>query len=98
MLLTYYYDTSILVLKFMNNVQKLSEIFLEIKSKKDMNNFLSGLLTKKEIEEFISRVKIVKMLKQGIPQKKIAGRLGVGIATVTRGSNEVKRGMFVNIS
>ena len=78
----------------MKNIQKLSEILMKIKSKKEMINFLLGLLTLKEIEEFSTRIKIVKMLKQGFTQKRIAKQLGVGIATVTRGSNEIKKGRF----
>jgi len=81
----------------MKNFQKLSEIFLKIRTKEEMVNFLYGLLTPKEIEEFSTRIEIIKMLKQGIPQKRIAKQLGVGIATVTRGSNEIKKGRFLTI-
>ena len=78
----------------MKNIKKISEMLLKIKTKDEMVNFLNGLLTPKEIEEFSTRIEIVKMLKQGIPQKRIAKQLGVGIATVTRGSNEIKKGRF----
>lgn len=71
--------------------------FLRVKNKKIMKNFLLGLLTEQELEEIPTRVQIVKMLKKGIPQQKIAEKLGVGIATVTRGSSEIKKGRFVNI-
>lgn len=79
------------------NVQKLADILLKIKSKDEMINFLYGLLTPKEIEELSTRLDIVKMLKQNMPQKKIAKKLGVGIATVTRGSTEIKKGHFTTI-
>lgn len=59
-----------------------------------MDNFLMGLLTPKEIEEFGKRVEIVKMLKKGITQSVVAKKLKVGIATVTRGANEIKKGRF----
>lgn len=78
----------------MENIDRLVEIFLRIKTKKEMINFLYGLLTPKEIDEFSTRLEIVKMLKQGIPQLKIVQKLGVGIATVTRGSRELKLGRF----
>ncbi len=78
-------------------LKELIEEFLKIKDKKIMENFLFGLFTPKELEEIPTRVQIVKMLKKGTPQQKIAEKLGVGIATVTRGSNEIKKGHFINI-
>ncbi len=36
----------------------------------------------------------MKQLKAGIPQAKIAKDLGVGIATVTRGSRQLREGRF----
>jgi len=81
-----------------NSVQKLADIFLKIRDKEEMINFLYGLLTPKEIEEFSTRLEIVRMLKQGVRQKSIAKRLGIGIATVTRGSNEIRKGRFISIN
>lgn len=82
----------------MNNEKKyLDELiseFLKIKDRKIMENFLSGLLTDSELAEVPRRVQIVKMLKKGTPQQQIAKKLGVGIATVTRGSTEIKKGRF----
>lgn len=78
-------------------LEELINEFLKVKDRKIMKNFLIGLFTEKELEEIPTRVQIVKMLKKGVPQQKIAEKLGVGIATVTRGSNEIKRGTFINI-
>jgi len=80
--------------KYLN---ELIEELINIKDKKLMENFLLGLLTPQELEEIPTRVQIVKMLKKGIPQAKIAEKLRIGIATVTRGSNEIKKGRFINI-
>lgn len=77
--------------------EELISEFLKIKDKKVMKNFLLGLLTQQELEEIPTRVQIVKMLKKSIPQHEIAKKLGIGVATVTRGSNEIKRGRFINI-
>lgn len=71
--------------------------FLKIKDKKIMKNFLMGLFTEQELEEIPTRVQIVKMLKKGIPQQAIAEKLGIGVATVTRGSKEIQKGRFINI-
>jgi len=78
-------------------LNELMDILLMIKSKKELMNFLEGILTPKELEEIPMRLQIVKMLKKGIPQHAIAEELGIGIATVTRGSKEIKRGKFIGI-
>ena len=81
-----------------NKVNQLIEVLLEIKNKKEMLEFLKGILTPKELEEISTRLQIVRMLKRGKPQHFIAQKLGVGIATVTRGSREIKLGRFWQIS
>jgi TrpR family transcriptional regulator, trp operon repressor len=78
----------------MQNINLLTDAFLAVKSRKEMDNFLKGIMTPKEIEEFAKRIEIVKMLKSGITQLKITKKLKVGIATVTRGANEIKKGHF----
>ncbi len=79
-------------------LEELIEEFLKIKDKKVMKNFLFGLLASKELEQLPIRLQIIKMLKKGIPQIEIANRLRVGIATVTRGSKEIQKGKFINIT
>lgn len=76
----------------------LISALMNIKSKEEYSEFLSGLLTPAELEELPKRLEIIRQLKQGIPQAKIAKDLGVGIATVTRGSKELKQGRFKNFS
>lgn len=73
---------------------ELVEEFFRIGSQNEMADFLRGILTPSEIEEIPKRLQIVKLLKAGVAQKEIAKRLGVGIATVTRGSKEVQKGRF----
>lgn len=75
-------------------LKDLIEMFLSIKDRKEMEDFLLGILTPKELEEIPTRLQIVRMLKKGIPQHEIAQKLGVGIATVTRGSKEIQLGRF----
>lgn len=55
-----------------------------------MEKALLRLLTSSELVELSNRLKIFQMLEDGVPQRKIADILGVGIATVTRGSNALK--------
>lgn len=75
-------------------LKDLIEVFLSIKNREEMEDFLEGILTPKELEEIPTRLSIVKMLKAGIAQHEIVESLGVGIATVTRGSAELKKGRF----
>lgn len=76
----------------------LIESLLSVKSKKEMEALLHGLLTQKELEEIPKRLEIFRQLKRGVPQHEIAGKVGVGIATVTRGSLELQRGQIQKTS
>lgn len=51
---------------------------------------LKALLTPNEVKEMQHRLQIFSLLEQGMPQRDIAKQLGVGIATVTRGSRALK--------
>lgn len=81
----------------MNKVGELVEAFLENKSGAEMLDFLKGILTPREIEELSTRLQIVKLLKKGLPHQEIARRLKVGVATVTRGSRELRTGRFKKV-
>jgi TrpR family trp operon transcriptional repressor len=72
----------------------LVEEFEKADSKEKLENLLKGLLTPKEIQELAERFRIVRLLKQGVGQHEIAKKLGIGVATVTRGSKEIKIGNF----
>ena len=78
-------------------LNELVDTILELKTSQEVKEFLKGILTPTELEEIPTRLQIVKMLKQGTPQREIAEKLGVGVATVTRGSLEIKRGSFKKI-
>jgi TrpR family transcriptional regulator, trp operon repressor len=56
----------------------------------ELEKALRDLLTPHELIDVANRLQIFEMLEQGIPQRQIADTLGVGIATVTRGSNTLK--------
>lgn len=79
------------------HLNQLIEMLLRIKSEKEMKDFLVAILTPKELIEIPTRLQIVKMLKKNLPQKKIAEKLGVGVATVSRGSREIQKGRFYNV-
>lgn len=77
--------------------QLVDELF-SLRSKSGLEDFLKGVLTPKELDEISTRLQIVKMLKKGVPQHTIAEKLGVGIATVTRGSKELAQGRFKSVT
>lgn len=74
--------------------EELISEFLKHNSKEKLNNFLEGILTPKELIEIPARLQIIKQLKKGVPQHKIADEMGLGVATVTRGSKEIQKGKF----
>lgn len=71
---------------------ELLDVFFQVNDKKEMEALLRGLLTQKELEELPKRLEIFKQLKKGTAQHEIAQNVGVGVATVTRGSHELRRG------
>ena len=78
----------------MSDFKKFTDLTYSIKDKKLLEDFLIGVTTEKERQELVQRIEIVKQLIAGEPQQKIASDLGVGIATVTRGSKEIAQGRF----
>lgn len=85
-------------MKTNKELEEFIRVLIELKNKEEAFNLLEGILTSKELIEIPTRLKIVKMLKEGIPQHRIAEDLGIGIATVTRGSKEIQKGKFKYIS
>lgn len=71
-------------------MQTLVEYLMAADDEADMSKRLVGLLTPNEIQEMSKRLEIFRLLKEGLPQRDIARQLGVGIATVTRGSRALK--------
>lgn len=76
----------------MKYIKELAEILVGIEDPKLMEDFLGNLLTPSELSEVSKRFQIFKLLKNGVPQRKIAEDLGVGIATISRGSRELQYG------
>jgi len=78
-------------------LEELIDSFLKQKNAVELRDFLFGILTPKEVDEISTRLQIVKLIKKGLPHQEIARRLEVGVATVTRGSRELRMGRFKKI-
>lgn len=65
---------------------------LERLSKSDIERLLCDLLSPSEVEVLGERWEIVKMLAAGASQRDVRDRLRVGVATVSRGSKQLKYG------
>lgn len=62
------------------------EFLRQAKSDDELAVLLRALLTPAELHDIPNRLLITQLLRKGVPQRDIAKQLGVGIATVTRGS------------
>ncbi|AEF56039.1 Trp family transcriptional regulator [Marinomonas posidonica] len=71
-------------------MKELIEFLRQAESDQVLEKRLKALLTPNEINEMLHRLQILSLLEQGVPQREIAKQLGVGIATVTRGSRALK--------
>ncbi len=69
------------------------------KDKMLFQKVVKSIFTVKELEEFALRWQIIKRISKGETHRQISKDLGVGVATVTRGSRELsnKKGGFSRI-
>lgn len=74
--------------------RKFVEYVYSIRDYDYYSDFLDGITSDKDKENLPKRVEIVKRLLTGQNHHKIADDLGVGVATVTKGSKLVNQGYF----
>lgn len=78
----------------MTSFKNFINLIASTHDEKLLEDFLFSITTPNERHALIQRVEIVRRLLDNEPQSKIAKDLGVGIATVTRGSKELSKGHF----
>lgn len=78
----------------MNNFKEFVQLVEDIDDPALLEDFLVGITTPAERSKLLQRVEIVKKLLAGEHHHQIAGDLGVGVATVSRGSRELSQGRF----
>ncbi|MBU2886448.1 trp operon repressor [Gilvimarinus agarilyticus] len=74
------------------HLQELVQYLLQFDTPESMRRVLEGLLTPAELHAISQRLQITRLLKAGVSQREVARQLGVGIATVTRGSRALQAG------
>ena len=78
-------------------LDKLADLLLTLRTRKEIISFLKAILTPKELIEIPKRLEIIRLLKRNLPQREVARILKVGVATVTRGARELKLGHFKDV-
>lgn len=72
--------------------KKLLKAFTRVNnSNHELNTLIHALLTPSEIDDISLRLEILQRVKKGETQRSISESLNVGIATVTRGSRQLKQ-------
>ncbi len=72
--------------------KEVIEVLYKISKDKDLlSNFIKDILTPREFDNIGVRWQIIKKLDKGENHQSIAGDLGLGVATVTRGSREMRK-------
>jgi TrpR family trp operon transcriptional repressor len=70
--------------------QEVIKVFTEINDTKTMKRLFEEVFTPAEIQDVALRWRLMNMLHEGIPQREIAGRLGISLCKITRGSRVLK--------
>lgn len=73
-----------------NNIKKIAQIFSNLSSNNEVENFLNEIFTQNELETLSKRWRIMELLSQGKTQREIAQELNVSLCKVTRGSKILK--------
>ncbi len=71
--------------------RELLDIISGIKDTDALERLFKDLFTPAELDDLALRWKLLKDLHQGIPQRRIAGKYGISLCKITRGSKVLKK-------
>lgn len=77
----------------MDKYQNLYAGLLKLKTPKEVEEFLTDVLTPQELEDMSDRFLVACELAKGKPQRQVSSETGVSIATVTRVNRWLRAGM-----
>jgi TrpR-related protein YerC/YecD len=75
-----------------SGLDALSDAFLTLRTRDEVQRFLRDLCTLPELEALTHRWQTVLLLEQGMPYVEIAGRVPTSTATVTRVAQWLRHG------
>ncbi len=83
-------------MKSNKNISKSAQKYLisllaNTEDKNKLFQLIEAIMTEKEQEELINRIRIFAYLQKGTTQREIRNKLGVGIATVSRGAKAFRQ-------
>ena len=74
----------------MNDIEQISDVIRDLRSSKEIYNFMTELFTEAELSTLSKRWRILNMLNNGSTQREIAKELNVSLCKVTRGAKIIK--------
>jgi len=77
--------------------QQLLNLLCDITDIDEMRAAIEMILTDNEQQEVDKRLKIFNALEDKVAQREISAQLGVGIATVTRGSKAMQTDSYLRL-
>ena len=70
---------------------RFAEAVVLVTDPRELEAFLSELLTPTELHDLVLRWELLELLEQGVSQRKVAAKLGISLCKITRGAKILKR-------
>lgn len=74
----------------MRPIDRLAGAFCSVTERTVMKRFFMEIFTPAEIDDLVLRWRLMEMLEAGASQRAIAGRLGISLCKITRGSKVLR--------
>ncbi len=73
-----------------NGIDQLCAALCQIRDVKQMELFLTEIMTLAELHDLTLRWELMRKLSQGVPQRQIASEMGISLCKITRGAKVLK--------